>query len=182
MQGNSKDENEGLKREIGQLRKNDAQITKRLSNLVDQLSVNAKLRESETVTNAINDLEKQRFELRDLIRQKEKALERVQSGKVDVAVLKQMMSEYVELYQTYTPEQKRRVNHLIFGSIISNFKRDDESGDLEILIRGDGTIRKTWEEFKKENQVATVRTPGSLGSASRARTYNPAVNSRMLYH
>ena len=63
------------------------------------MSVNTKLRESETVTNAINDLEKQRFELRDLIRQKEKALERVQSGKVDVAVLKQMMSEYVELYR-----------------------------------------------------------------------------------
>ncbi len=140
------------------------------------------MKESETVTNAISDLEKQRFDLRDVIRQKEKALERVKTGKVDATVLKQMLSEYVELYQTYTPEQKRRVNHFVFGGIVSNFKRDEVSGDLEILIRGAGTIRKTWEEFKKENQVTTVRTPGSLGSASRARTYNPAVNSRMLYH
>ena len=104
------------------------------------------------------------------------------SANAKPTVLKQMLSEYVELYQTYTPEQKRRINHLIFGGIDSNFKGDEVSGDLEILIRGDGTIRKTWEEFKKENQVTTVRTPGSLGSASRARTYNPAVNSRMLYH
>jgi len=72
MQGNSKDENEGLNKEIQQLRKNDDQITKRLANLVEQLSANAKLKESETITNAISDLEEQRFELRDLIVRKKR--------------------------------------------------------------------------------------------------------------
>jgi hypothetical protein len=145
MQGNSKDDNDLLSKEVQRLRKNEAQITKRLGNLVEQLSANAKLKESETITNAVIELEKQRFELRNLIRQKEKAMERVKIGNADVLVLKQMLSEYVELYHSYTPEQKRRINHLIFGGIVSNFKRNEVTGDLEILIRGDGTIRKTWE-------------------------------------
>ena len=79
-------------------------------------------------------------------------------------------------------EQKKRLNHALFSGIVSFIKRGEDKGEIEIKIRGDGSLKRTWEDLKKENQVRQVRTPGSFGSASRTRTCNPAVNSRMLYH
>jgi len=74
-------------------------------------------------------------------------------------------------------QQKRRLNHALFSGIVSFIKRGEDKGEIEIKIRGDGSLKRTWEDLKKENQVRQVRTPGSLGSASRTRTCNPAVTA-----
>ena len=62
-------------------------------------------------------------------------------------------------------QQKRRLNHALFSGIVSFIKRGEDKGEIEIKIRGDGSLKRTWEDLKKENQVRQVRTPGSLGSA-----------------
>ena len=72
-------------------------------------------------------------------------------------------------------QQKRRLNHALFSGIVSFIKRGEDKGEIEIKIRGDGSLKRTWEDLKKENQVRQVRTPGSFCSASRTRTCNPAV-------
>jgi hypothetical protein len=75
-------------------------------------------------------------------------------------------------------QQKRRLNHALFSGIVSFIKRGEDKGEIEIKIRGDGSLKRTWEDLKKENQVRQVRTPGSLGSASSpdsvGRTCNPS--------
>ena len=77
-------------------------------------------------------------------------------------------------------EHKRGLNHLIFSAITSYFKRGETTGEIEIGIRGNGAIKRTWEELKNVNRE--VRTPEYNGSTGRTRTCNPPVNSRMLYH
>jgi len=72
------------------------------------------------------------------------------------------------LYDTFDKDQKRQLNQILLSAIISFLKRGTIEGGLELRIRGNGAIRKTWEDMKKGNLI--VRTSGSLGSASRTRT------------
>jgi hypothetical protein len=104
------------------------------------------------------------------IQKKESEIAGFSRERIDKTVLKGILSEYIEIYQGFDKENERKVNQLIFGSIVSHLKGGEPSGDFEILIRGDGLIKKTWDGQKaKENQVRQVRTPGSFGSAGRTR-------------
>ncbi len=182
ISGNGGDSLSQLNTEITNYKRNYSVITKKLKSLVDKLSEDASLKKSETIGKTIHELEAQKSDLWVLIQKKEREKEKIEAGEVDTAVLKDMLLDYCRLYQNQTPLEKRRINHLIFSAIVSNFKRNEDVGYLEIQIRGDGTIRKTWDEIKKYQMAKQVRTSGSFRSKGRTRTYNPPVNSRMLYH
>ncbi len=182
ISGNSGKDLHQLNKDITDLNRNHAKISQQLRSLVDRLSEDSKLKMSATVTQTIGELENQKAGMYALIHSKKREIEKVETGEVDVGVLKEMLTDYCNLYENYSPMEKRRLNHLIFSGIVSNFKRKEESGYLEIHIRGDGSIRKTWEELKQQTQMAKVRTSGRFGSAGRARTYNPVINSHVLYH
>lgn len=72
------------------------------------------------------------------------------------------------------------VTHALITEIEFKYKKSEKSGEIKIGFRGDGTIVETWH--KNINLETLVSRFMLGGSASRARTYNPAVNSRMLYH
>ena len=57
------------------------------------------------------------------------------------------------------------MNHLIFAAIISHFKLGEKSGELKIQIRGNGVLKKTWDDLKNVNQI--VRTSDGFGSAGK---------------
>jgi site-specific DNA recombinase len=177
ISGNAGDDINQLNTDITDLKRNQVKISQKLGSLMDRLTDDSKLKTSETVSKTIGDLENQKADIAILIQSKQRELEKAKTGEVDIAVLKEMLSDFCNLYVTYSPMEKRRLNHLVFAGIVSNFKRSEESGYLEIQIRGDGSIRKTWEEIKRKVQSAKVRTSGPSGSAGRARTYNPMINS-----
>ena len=64
-------------------------------------------------------------------------------------------------------EDKIRFNQLLFVDIISYFNKNDKDGIIEIKIRGDGKLEKSWNEIKKANQLTLVRTSDGFGSAGR---------------
>jgi hypothetical protein len=79
-------------------------------------------------------------------------------------------------------QQKRRLNHALFSGIVSFIKRGEDKGEIEIKIRGDGSLKRTWEDLKKENQVRQVRTPGSLTSATLPNVRTPYLRLRLPVH
>ncbi len=81
---------------------------------------------------------------------------------------KRVLSDYLTLYDAFGKDQKRQLNQILFAGIISFFKRGTTEGELELRIRGNGAIKKTWEDIKKRNPM--VRTSGSLGSARGLKT------------
>jgi hypothetical protein len=113
-----------------------------------------------------------------MVQQKKWESERLSAEDVDKEGLAVMDADFVSIYDGLDKEHKCRLNHLIFSSITSYFKRGETTGKLE--LRGNGTLKKTWKERK--DAYREVRTSEYLGSTGRARTCNPPVNSRMLYH
>jgi hypothetical protein len=81
------------------------------------------------------------------------------------------------MYETFNKDQKRQLNQILFSAIISFFKRRTTEGDLELRIRGNGVIKKTWEDIKKGNPM--VRTSGSLGSATLPDVRTPYLRLRL---
>jgi hypothetical protein len=59
-------------------------------------------------------------------------------------------------------EQKRWLNHPLFSGMASFIKRVADRGEIEIMICGGGSLKWSWDDLNKENQVRQVRTPGSL--------------------
>ena len=45
-------------------------------------------------------------------------------------------------------ETRRRINHVLFAGIVSYFTRGSDAGELEIKIRGDGNVKKIWQDLK----------------------------------
>ncbi len=158
-----------LKSDIANFKRNQTTISQQLRTLVNNLTDNPSLKGSDIIGKKIVELEREKIDITALIQKSERELERIQTSEVDTDILKEMLSEFCNLYDTYTPLQKRRLNHLIFSGIVSTFKRKEDSGYLEIQIRGDGSIKKTWDEIKKETQTAKVRTSGSHRSATNTR-------------
>lgn len=124
------------------------------------------LADSATFAEKVHKLEDQKNTILQSIQQKERGKERILATDIDAPVLQEVLSEYSRVYDKIEKEEKRRLNHLIFEGITSYFKRGETTGTMEIQIRGNGVLKRTWEELKKQNQVAMVRTPGDYGSAA----------------
>ena len=180
VSGNSETDTDRIKDDLGNLKTYLSKLTKQVETLVLQQSTNDTLRSSEVFTNTVQELEGKRRELQDQIRLRQRELDTIASDKTDPHELRRILSDFTLLHSKLEKNEKRRLNHLLFSGIISHLRRQQTGGDIEIRIRADGVMKKTWEDLKKVNRV--VRIPGSHGSASRTRTCNPAVNSRMLYH
>jgi site-specific DNA recombinase len=178
LQGNSGMDVKGLKEEIKQLNVNLGKSKNKLDNLLVRASEVAILKNSEVFKKNVVDLEEQQRSIKDQLRIRERELEKISIEAIDGDVLRDVMGRFLQDFQTLDKESKRRLNQVIFASITSYFERGKTDGHLDFHIRGNGTLQKTWEEMKNPQ----VRTSGGFGSASRTRTYNPAVNSRMLYH
>lgn len=95
---------------------------------------------------------------------------------------RRILFDYVQIFPDLTSEEKNEFNRLLFQEIISNFNQNQDDGTIIIKMRGDGKLEKSWNQIKNANQLTLVRTSDGLGSASKTRTCNPSVNSRMLHH
>jgi hypothetical protein len=135
----------------------------------------AELKGSRILGRNLLELEQSERVLREKLQKAEQSLENRKDAKFDPDLLKRYLNDFTRIYEKMPLEQKRRLNHALFSGIVSFIKRGEDKGEIEIKIRGDGSLKRTWKDLQKENQVRQVRTPGSFGSASRTRTCNPAV-------
>jgi uridylate kinase len=69
-------------------------------------------------------------------------------------------------------EQKTWLNHALFSGMASFIKRVADRGEIEIMICGGGSLKRTWDDLNKVNQVRQVRTPGSLASGDASQCAN----------
>jgi site-specific DNA recombinase len=178
MEGNSGQDVQKLKDEVRQLNTNFGKARGKMKNLLLRASEVTVLRNSDVFKKDVLELEEQMKDIKEQVRVRERQLEKVSLQSVDGEILRDVMSKFLQIFPAMEKEQKRRLNQVIFASITSYFERGKTDGHLDFHIRGNGTLQKTWEDMKNPQ----VRTSGGFGSASRTRTYNPAVNSRMLYH
>ncbi len=112
----------------------------------------------------------------------EKKRDLAANTRISKSTLKNLLQQYINIYDSLSQEEKIRINQLLFIEITSFFHKDDEDGKIIIKIRGDGQLEKGWKSIKNAYLETQVRTSERLGSASRTRTCNPSVNSRMLHH
>jgi DNA invertase Pin-like site-specific DNA recombinase len=163
LEGNSGKDMGELQGDLTKLKGNLSNLERRIENLIIQASKSPVIKKSDIFDKAFAELENQRATVTAEVSKKERELEKLDLEKVDKNALKDVLSEYIQLFKTFSTEQKRRLNQIIFSAIVSTFVRGKTDGYLDIHIRGDGTLRKTWEDLKKSPQV---RTSGGYGSGT----------------
>ena len=173
---------ENLDKDLKDARTNKtAEETKR-TNLLNAIKAGDKLGAIKEVADELERIEKQIGLQVFQINNFEKERELVATQKIGKEILREILLDYVKIYPTLSSEDKTRFNQLLFQEIISNFNQNEEDGIIIIKLRGDGKLEKSWNKIKNANQLTLVRTSDGLGSASKTRTCNPSVNSRMLHH
>ena len=179
---NSSDSLQNLEDELKNLRINLSRIEKQIENLLSRLSEDESFTNSPAYRKKLDDLENQKIILTSMINDKDISIGQIKNSKIDKSKLRDILSEFASIYDGLDFERKKRLNHLIFSEIKSYYRTGEEDGVIEINLRGDGCLEKKWSEIKNANSKPTVRTSDIFGSASRTRTCNPSVNSRMLHH
>ena len=182
INNNSSDELTIINENLTTLISNKNRIQKKIDNLYNRMSEDEDFSNSNSYKDTINKLESEKMDLSKKIQHIEHQKENISGRTIDKNNLKILLADFLNIYDSMTIEGKKRFNHLFFVEIVSHFKSGDEDGVIEIKIRGDGKLEKKWSEIKNANYKTTVRTSNILGSASRTRTCNPSVNSRMLHH
>lgn len=141
MQGNSGSDLINIANELKILKSNLSEVTDQLNDIMHHMNMAKELKDSDVIIKNIHDLEGRQEDIKNSsIREKELQLERIDDSNVDSTVLRDLMADFISLYYELPKEEKKRLNHLIFAGITSNFKRGETTGEIEIHIRGNGTL------------------------------------------
>ena len=181
IQFNKGDELKKFEEELTLLRSNKAKKETEIKNLEDQMAGDKNMKNTVVHLNIIERKQAEIDELGEVIRLKSRNISRIKGNIVDKDQLKNMLTNFIEIFRRQPIEIQKRLTSLIFTEIVSEFKSDDKDGLITLKIRGNGNIAKAWSEIKSA-YCKPVRTPVGVGSASKTRTCNPSVNSRMLHH
>ena len=100
--------------------------------------------------------------LQEEIRQAEQNLEESEDAKFKPEMPGGYLEDFSRVFEQIPLEKKRRLKYALFSGKVSYIKRGEETGEIELKLRGDGFLKRTWEDVKKENQVRQVRTPVPL--------------------
>jgi len=165
MKGNAGEEITKESARLNEMRINYTKIRSQAEALARRLMDDADLNSSRILGRNLLELEQNERTLREEIQKAERSIEDKKDARFDPDRLKGYLSDFTRVYEKMPLEKKRRLNHALFSGIVSYIKRGEDKGEIEIKLRGDGSLKRTWEDLKKENQVRQVRAPGSLGSA-----------------
>lgn len=173
---------EELDKDLKELRYNKTKFETQRTNLLNAIKEGTKLGAIKSVEEDLerieNDIDFISIRIKSLERDRELAADQ----KINKQSLRRILFDYVKIYPGLTSEEKNEFNRLLFQEIISNFNQNQDDGTIIIKLRGDGKLEKSWNQIKNANLLSEVRTIGGISSASKTRTCNPSVNSRMLHH
>ena len=167
--------------ELTILKSNKTKLETQVKNMSERMANDPEISNSKKYLNPINGWHKEIDELSEVIRIKSRNISKIKSKIVDENQLRNKITKFVEIFRNQPLEMQRRLTKLIFTEIVSEFKSNEKDGLITLKIRGNGNIAKRWTEIKSAN-CKPVRTPVGFGSASKTRTCNRSVNSRLLHH
>jgi hypothetical protein len=70
-----------------------------------------------------------------------------------------VLQAFNNLYNSLEPAEKRRLNHLLLAEIRSHLKRGKDDGVIEVFIRSDGNIKRTWTEIVNQTDPGSSFRP-----------------------
>ncbi len=179
---NTQEEVAEYDKELSKLKSNKTSRESERKNIFNAIKAGDRLGAMKEVENELEKIETEIVFINSQLEDLEKKRYLAANQKIEKEKLRNILLYYVKIYPTLTLEDKSRFNQLLFQEIISNFNQNEEDGTIIIKMRGDGKLEKSWNKIKNANQLTPVRTSDGLGSASKTRTCNPSVNSRMLHH
>ena len=136
----------GIESEMARLRDlkvNFARVRSQAETLARRLSANVDLKCSRILGRHLLELEQNEDLLQREIGQAERDLEARNEAKFDATLLKGFLKDFSQVYENLPLEKKRRLNHALLSGIVSFIKRGEDTGEIEIRIRGDGSLKRT---------------------------------------
>ena len=173
---------EELDKDLKELRSNKTKFETQRTNLLNAIKEVTKLGAIKSVAEDLERIENDIAFISIRIKNLERDRELAADQKINKQSFRRIIFDYVKIFPGLTSEEKNEFNRLLFQEIISNFNQNEEDGTLIIKLRGDRKLEKSWNQIKNANLLSEVRTFGGVSSASKTRTCNPSVNSRMLHH
>jgi site-specific DNA recombinase len=145
--------------ELASLKTNHARIERELKNLISRLSDDERLGGLKSITDKIVEIEEEKASLGTKIEEKLKYLERIRNRKIGKRELKRVFNEFNTIYGGLAVAEKRRMNQLFFSEIKSYLKRGSDDGVIEVYIRSDGNIKRTWTEIVIQTDPGSTFRP-----------------------
>jgi hypothetical protein len=110
----------------------------------------------------IEKLEEQSKRLEEQIRSLNRDIERLEQQQINKSDLKKVFKEFAEIYSEAPIETRRKLLNVIIEEIRCFVKRKAKKGEIVYKLRGDGSVKKDWEEARKHEDP---KPPSSGGSS-----------------
>jgi site-specific DNA recombinase len=145
--------------ELASLITNHGKIDRELNNLTKKLGDDDRLQGLKTVTDRIVKLEDEKVSLSSMIEEMKRSIEQRGDRKISKGELKKIFTEFNSLYNEMGIAEKRRMNQLLLVEIKSHLKRGKDDGVIEVFIRSDGNIKRTWTEIVNQTDPGSSFRP-----------------------
>lgn len=96
----------------------------------------------------MDSLKEQDQQLDRRIRDLDRDVHMLQTQQIDKKQLRNVFQEFAALYSDAPADTKRRLLNVIIEEIRCSVKRGEKTGEIVYKLRGNGTVRKEWEEAK----------------------------------
>jgi hypothetical protein len=91
----------------------------------------------------------------------EREIESLDGQQVDRKRLRAVFQEFSQIYDEAPLQTKRRLLNVVVQEIRYSVKRGEDKGDILYKLRGDGSVRKEWEEAQKHEDPEPPSSGGS---------------------
>jgi hypothetical protein len=139
-----------------------ASIRKQLDMLANNLTrLGVKAEDLSQVRSKMESLKEQDQKLDKRIRDLDRDIQILETQQIDKKQLRGAFRDFAGLYSDAPPGTKRRLLNVIIEEICCSVKRGKKTGEIIYRLRGDGTIKKAWEEAKQNEESGNPHSGGS---------------------
>ena len=144
-----------------ELTKNHSTIKKQLKVVATNLTMMRLNPDTSTQIKAqIDTLNAQDKELDQQLRDIERDIQTLENQQIDKKALREVFQEFARLYSDAPIDAKRKLLNVIIEEIRCSVKRGEKTGEITYKLRGDGTVKRAWEEAKKNEESSGPGNPG----------------------
>ena len=144
---NSNNERDRCSEEIAMLSRRIENINRDLKNYSLNLARVPDLKDLPVIATEMKDLQKELDEKTHRKVQIECALNSIKEKSYNPESMHWVMEQYDRIYDSLDTQRRQEANRLLFEAIISHIDKRTKKGDLDLLFRGDGRLRKAWSEL-----------------------------------
>jgi len=128
-------------------RTNHVSIKKQLNLLVDNLArLGVKEEDLPQFKAKTESLKESDRKLETHIKHLDRDIQRLESQQIDKKELRGVFQDFAALYADAPPESKCRMLNVIIEEFSWSVKRGEKTGEITYKLRGDGTVKKNWED------------------------------------